>query len=410
MSVSRVGLMLHSRRNRLIFWAFWMLLGIAFAAQTVRLNLAEAAVRAGYGSKAAVFRPQNGWGLALFADELFTRGDLEKAQTFSIRALNETALAAVALRTLARIQDKRSGPGAGERAWQVASTLGWRDKPTQLWAALRAATNGEADIFAMRADALLRTGRIDAVVGSLTRKIISDAAMRKAFAQRLAADPPWRSQFLSWDKPLPPQELSTLVLLMHDLEGTARPPGRQDLRFVIADLITAGRYAEAIALDRRFISRTRDQGSKIGDGGFELTTTDYRDVVTPFDWALVGNVASVEKSDRGRSLAVTANGPPEAVAAQRHVVLEPGRYRFEYEIKGPPPAPSSVGFRLYCAGANSQLAQSPRERLKQRYWEKRQFEISVAASCPVVMIRVVTFQDGPVTDAWLDNVRISPLP
>lgn len=399
----------HRRRLRRVWWSLSMLLGVAFAIQTVRLSIAEAAVRAGDGHRAASVRPQNGWGLALFAGELFARGELHGAQRLSVRALNETPIATVAIRTLARVQDKQDGPGAGERAWQLASALGWRDKPTQLWALLRAAGNGEAEVFAMRADALLRGSRIDEAIVSLIRRIISDPVMRRAFAQRVAADPPWRAQFFHWDKQPPPQELSAVVLLMQDLGETASPPRRQDLYDVIARLIAGGRYAEAIALDRRFISRTRDQGSLIDDGGFELTGIDYRGGVTPFDWILVGNIASVEKSDRGRSISVTANGPPETVAAQRHASLAPGQYRVQYEIKGPSQAPAAIGFRLYCVSTNRQLAQSSRRPLNGPHWTKRNFDVLIPDNCSLVMIRIITFEDGPVSDAWLDNITISPV-
>ena len=156
----------HDPRFLKSIWIALPLLGLLIGVQSIRMGLGEAAVREKNGPVAAAIRPQNGWGLALLAERQLELGQAAQAARTSRAAIERTPMAVVALRTLARAEEKLRGPGAGERAWQAASLLGWRDKQVQVWAALRALSNGQADIFSMRADALMRTGDPDELIDS----------------------------------------------------------------------------------------------------------------------------------------------------------------------------------------------------------------------------------------------------
>ena len=155
------------------WWALWILLGLAMSVQILRMRVAESAVRNGNGIRAALVRPQNGWGLALLADSQFKSGNAQAALRTSRAALRRTPLAVIGIRTLARAQDKLRGRAAGDPAWQVASLMGWRDKPTQLWAVVRAISNRDADVFAIRADALMRIQSDDPKITSVIRQALT---------------------------------------------------------------------------------------------------------------------------------------------------------------------------------------------------------------------------------------------
>ena len=388
-----------------LVWIGLLLLGLILGLQTVRMRVAEAAVRSDNGALAASIRPQNGWGLALLAESRFRQGDTNAAAGISRQAISRTPLAVVALRTLARAQDKLRGPGGGEKAWQAASLLGWRDKQTQLWAALRALSNREADVFAMRADALLRTGDPDEMMTRFIRQAVIEPEIRRAFVARLAEEPPWRSRFLLAEKPPSGRELEGVVLVLRDLGRTDTPPKRSELRNALLGLIAAGRYSEAAALDRRFVRRLPDPGSLLDDGRFDLADTDYLTKATPFDWSLDARKASIDQSGGGRMVAVFGASGDSGPAVIRYVELSPGQYRLTFRMRGAPKAGSGIIFASQCAASQTVLASSARTPLSSGDWESRSFDFTVPAGCGLVRLTIDAVQpDAP--DALIDDVLL----
>jgi tetratricopeptide (TPR) repeat protein len=385
-------------------WAILLVLGLLLGIQSTRMGLAQQAVRANNGPLAAAVRPQNGWGLALLAERQFDQGHAAQAAKTARAAIERTPLAVVALRTLARAEEKLRGPAAGERAWQAASLLGWRDKQVQVWAALRALSNGQTDIFAMRADALLRTGDPDELMTRFIRQAVVQPKIRHAFVARLATNPPWRVRFFQAEKPPTGLALQGVVAVLNDLSGTASPPTRQELRDGILGLIAAGRYAEAVALDRRFVRRTPDPGSLLDDGGFELADSDYQARATPFDWAIDPRSATVDRSDGHRSIAIFGTGSPDP-ALRRFVALKTGRYRLQFGISGPPESGQSLQFAAECTGSGGMLGNSPDVSLASENWQTGEFDFAVPAGCGLVKLTVRRVRPSS-SDALIDDVRL----
>src|ERR1700741_4373058 len=108
---------------RIPVFALLLLFGVIIGVQTIGMGLGQAAVRSGNGASAASIRPQNGWGLALLAERQFEQGRTSEAYETSRAAIREAPLAVVAVRTLARAEDKLPGARAGEPAWQAAPRL-----------------------------------------------------------------------------------------------------------------------------------------------------------------------------------------------------------------------------------------------------------------------------------------------
>jgi len=392
--------------SRGVAWSIWtvlLLLGLLLGVQSVRMGVAQAAVRANNGPLAAAVRPQNGWGLALLAESQLEQGHAALAAQTSRAAIERAPLAVVALRTLARAEEKLRGPGAGERAWQAASLLGWRDKEVQVWAALRALSNGQADIFAMRADALLRTGDPDELMTRFIRQAVVEPRIRRAFIARLVTDPPWRIRFFQAEKPPTGQALDGVVAVLGDLGQTNAPPTRQELRDAILGLIAAGHYAEAVALDRRFIRRNPDPGSLLDDGGFELEDSDYQARATPFDWAIDPRSAEVDPSGGQRRIAVFATGSPDP-ALQRFVALPAGHYRLKFAVSGPPDTGQSLRFAATCTSFGV-LGSSPPLPLASENWETRSFDFDVPVGCGLVKLTLERERPGSSV-ARIDDVRL----
>ncbi|MDQ3246285.1 MAG: hypothetical protein M3Q52_05240 [Pseudomonadota bacterium] len=387
------------------WWVAWLILGIAFAVQAVRMRVAEAAVADGQASTAALVRPQNAEALALLADRQLTAGDAATAANTSVEALARAPMLVPGVRTLAVARQELGDTAGAEAAWQVASAMGWRDRKTQLWALLRALSNGEAEVFVMRADALMRTERDDPRMLSLIRQALIEPQIRRSFIQRITADPQWRLRLFTLPGRIGENELDATIQTLMDLGETAKPPQRSEVRDSILALIAAGRNADAVALDREFVARPRDPGSLIDDGGFERLP-DYREEATPFDWTIV-RAASLDRSGGRRSMLVLLDGRRRPLV-RRFVALTPGRYQISYSIDGNPEAGSSIGFRIFCATGAAELASSPRSPLPGEGSQKRSFDFTVPGNCPLVRLDLTTIGNSDSAEALIDDVVLRP--
>jgi hypothetical protein len=386
---------------RLIFAAL-LLVGVAIGFQSISMGLGQAAVRAGNGPAAASIRPQNGWGLALLAERQLQHGGAAEAIATSRDAIHRTPLAVVAVRTLARAEDKLHGPPAGERAWQAASLLGWRDKQVQVWAAFRALSNRQAEIFAMRADALLRTGDPDELMTGFIRQAVMQPEIRKAFNVRLAINPPWRTRFFQAEMPPKGRALQGVVAVLNDLGTGQTPPTRQELRDAIMGLINVRRYEEAAALDRRHVRRSPDPGSLIDDGGFELRDSDYRLRATPFDWAIDPRGATVEQAEGNHYVVILAAGSPDP-ALRRFLALSSGAYRVEYKVTGPEDIDRTMRFAVKCAASGATIGGDPQFGPAEDGWQTRTLVFQVPPDCGLTELSVR--RTGPSSSvALIDDV------
>jgi hypothetical protein len=395
-----------TNRRPIWWWSLWLVLGLAIGLQALRIRIGEAAVDSLAGNRAVLVRPQNGWGQALLAEKRFASGDVGAAVESSRRALVRTPLAVSAVRTLARSLDSRSEAG-GERAWQIASNMGWRDGPTQLWALLRAMFNGQADIFAMRADALMRTRGDDPRMLAVIRAALIEPRIRQALADRIGLNPQWRSRLFIAGRPLAGRELDGALQTLRALGRTNAPPDRRELRDSIAGLIAANRFDEAVALDRAFVRRKPDPGSLIDDGGFDRLE-DYAGNGTPFDWTIIKS-AVLDESGGQRSVLLTRE-ERRAPLVRRIVPLAPGSYRLSYAIKGDLESPAAIGILLRCTGRDANLASSSRQPLSGSGWQTRAIDFAVPLDCPLITIDLTSMARGDHAEAQFDNFAITQRP
>ena len=393
-----------SRGGRVALTLLWAVLALCLGAQILRMKIAEAGVRAGDGATASRVRPQNGHALALLAEQQLQQGHLQQAQRTSMLALDRTPLTQTGARTLAMAYEKLGNTASAEAAWQAGSRLGWRDGQTQLWAILRALANRQTDIAALRADALLRTNSSDQSV-SVVRRFLVIPAVRHAFVERIRVNPPWRARFFHWDAPLSPTEINVMVAVLRELGTAGSIPSRSDLRDTITALIAAHQASEAIELDRRFVRRVPDSGSVMDDGGLQFATDDYRRNVTPFDWSLVTDQATMDETGGQRSILATASG---TLTAQKYVAIRPGEYFVAYDVWGDRQAPATIGVKVVCNRYDRVLGESDRQPLTTDKPVVRRFPIKVTADCPLIRIMVGQFWPGSDVNLQFDNVKIIP--
>jgi hypothetical protein len=80
----------------------------------------------------------------------------------------------------------------------------------------------------------------------------------------------------------------------------------------------------------------------------------------PFNWRLVAGAEGVAERASGGGLQVAYYGRVNAELAEQLLMLEPGRYRFEFQAEGDAKGETSkVGWTLTCQGSKSVLMQLP---------------------------------------------------
>jgi O-antigen ligase len=384
-------------------------LGLAVGLQSLRIRAAQAAVWAGDGRTAAAIRPQSGQALSLSAERHLLSHDVDGARALAVRALQRSPLDARAVRTIAITSDPR-GP-VSSRAWIIAANMGWRDPPTQLWAMRQAFRNGEFATSALRADALLRTGR---EAGRLflgeVRAYAQKDAFRRELLGRLKLNPSWRASFFRLAADTPDDQLRAVIATLKDLASSAEKPSSAETRSAIAGLIKRGHFQEAQSL-YRLTADSSATAAMLSDGSFERSTDDYKMDTTPFDWTITnlpGANASIEPTGQ-RTLLISTDGEAKGAVVQRYIALAPGKYVLAYQVRGDREAPEGTAVQVSCDGSNAVLGRSSPAPLNGNGFETRTIQIAVPRECPLVLVAFQALPYGTPTTVEFDNVQVRRL-
>ncbi len=236
------------------------------------------------------------------------------------------------------------------RAFAVSGTLGWRDASTQFYWLAAALAGGAMPIAVDRADALLRVGTPVADLDEQLTRIEASAQGRTLLATRLRDGVPWATAYLlsmvGDDNQVRADRAATLA-------RAGVPKGRDCT--VIGYRISGLVGAEAI-----------DAGYRLGRaaGCVDAVSTTGR-LALPFggglgnvfDWSLAGDAdlaSGVDVPPGGKNsdtLWVESAAGIDIVAAQRLLLLQPGRYRITASVRDAEGAPSQgADARLACVG------------------------------------------------------------
>jgi O-antigen ligase len=388
-------------------WVFpaLALLGLVAGLQSLRIRAAQAAVWAGDGRTAATLRPQSGPALSLAAEVQLVSGNLPAARVLALRALNRSPVDASAVRTLAITAPARSA----DSAWRVAATMGWRDTPTQLWAMRQAFRNGEYDVAALRADALLRTGR---EAGRLflgeVRSYAQNDGFRRQLLPRLVLEPSWRALFFRLPTDVPDGQLKGVILTLQDLASKAKPSSAES-RAAISALIKRRRFEDAWNLYRLTAGALATSTGMLGDGGFKGSTDEYKRQSTPFDWTITnrpGVNASIEESGP-RTLLISADGESRARVVSRYVVLPEGKYILSYQMRGDQGSAEGIAVIVSCGNGSNVLGRSNPASINTATFETRAFAFVLPEACPLAQIAFEAEPTGAPTMVEFDNLQIA---
>ena len=378
------------------------LAGIAVGALAMRVFALEAAVRADRGSAALAIRSDSGRALALAAEEQLEMRNREGAMRLASAAIERTPLNSAAVRVLAMALD----PAAAVEPWRVASAMGWRDAPTQLWALQQALANGEHEVAAVRADAFLRTrGRLEEEYLTVVRVASMAPGFRTALAARLELRPAWRERFFSPPVDASAQEVTGTAAMLRHLAATGRTPTLGEARSTISRLIEGKRHAEALEIYRQIRGGRGDQ--LLDDGGFDRPVEDYRDNSTAFDWLLrpmSSGTATIDEGD-GRYLFLQSDGNAARPLLQRYVAVAPGSYRLIYMRRGEAESPDAIGIRIRCADGR-QIGASSEEPLQSSEFERREIRFNVDQNCPMISLLFLGEAVGRPASAEFDDFSL----
>ena len=396
------------RRASFAWAALIVLLGAAMTLQIVRLRLAEVAAGDANGALAAAIRTRDGMALGYAAEASLAAGQPALARQQALAAIDHSPLSIVAVRTLASAEQRLGNRSASRNAWRAAAGMGWRDVPTQYWAMQQALADHEDTIAGLRADALLRLNGGSGPFADLTRKALNNPVLRRALLPRAVLRPLWREAFFGAGKILTREESSGLNAMLLELQRTAAPPTTGEIRDTVLELLRGRRVAEAQALDAPFAARrTRDPGSILSDGGFDRPITAYGLGSSPFDWTIWTVGVSTATLDNGH-MVVSADGTGANSALVRFVVVQPGRYRLSFRMKGEPDSPAGVGASVRCVKTGTTIGQSSIEPLAGTGFQERSFTFDATADCPALMIGFGSMPAGPESEGEFDDVTLAP--
>jgi O-antigen ligase len=365
--------------------------GLVLALLVVRLFAAQAAVRNDNGSLALTLRPNSGDALALVAQQQLRMKNLPAARRLATAAIERAPLNSAAVRVLAMTHE----PAAAMEPWRIASAMGWRDGPTQLWALQQALTNGEFEVAAVRADAFLRTRtRPPREYLAIVRTAALEPSFRAALVERLKLDPTWRGSFLNLLTEVSNQELVGTYELLRTLAATGGEPTLGEARATIGRLLERGRYDEAVALYHAVRGPRPSSAELLDDGGFDRPAEEYFANTTPFDWLLrraSGGTATVEEQN-GQVLFLETDGAAARTLLSRYVPVDQGTYRLRYVRGGDPESPEALAISIRCAGGQP-IATSSSEPLQGSKLQRREIQFGIGPNCPMI---VIGFEARPV--------------
>lgn len=332
-----------------------LLIGLLITApigfQALRLNLLDAALRDGDVGYAAMRGPENGAVLARLASNLLEQGAPEKAEVMARRAVALSPLAPLALSTFAAAKEARGADATTE--WQIASRLGWRDQATQAWAFAYALKAGQADVAALRADAILRTGQATPEFLATLRALTVEPRFRRSLIARMKANPPWLRSYFAVTSKATDSELGGVVNVVGEMAQTDRALASAQAAPLAAALIAAKRYRAAESL---YFLLDPSQDRSRESPPFPKEAEDRKPSESLFVWrVLPTRTASVAFTEETPVvLVIKSSGQRQERIADVHFPLPAGSYNLSYRYLSN--ADGAVRAQLRCLDDLSELA------------------------------------------------------
>ena len=340
------------------------------------------------------------------------RGEIRK---LAARAIASDPLNAEAFQLLGEM----AGDPAQARLWmREAVKRSRRETPAVLWLLNDSFHNKDFPAAIGYADILLRTRQdMASYAHNYLLNISRDAGGRGLVADRLAAEPGWRRQFLASLWELAHADPAALALVA-ELGKTGKPADTGELGLYIGGLAWHGASDVAYNLWLRTLPPERLENlGFLTSPGFEAEPPGAK---TVFDWvngpgvnALAEFVPQGRPGGRRLLHLSFSEGRIELPVVFQVLVLAPGRYRLTGEFRGPLEGKRGLRWRLSCnSGAQADLGETEMLLGQPEQWRVFTLEASVpSGDCVGQVLRLVhdarsASEEYLSGEAWFADFRL----
>jgi O-antigen ligase len=327
----------------------------------------------------------------------------EEAQAEALKSLRLSPIDVVALRTAAMVRSLGGQPLASQRLMEVATTLGWRDPFTQLWAIGASEQAREPEKAIERAEALFQQDLFLPPSLALLLKDAPDGETARSLVETLANRPPWRAQFIKASTDLPATYLDKLTLLAFRLNESSAPLSLEEADPLINRLIGIKDLESA----RRLWTGSHRAGF-IANGGFE-DVSSRKGADVPGDWDIddedLATIAIQAPSfgGHGRALRISGVARSGPILSQR-LLLPPGSYLLTYRARSGGGSKVALRWELACASSNA-TETSPEAFARDSDWQQfgTGFVVPIQ-DCPIQRLALERPTDMHSQEVWVDDV------
>lgn len=316
-----------------------------------------------------------------------------------------------AYRQLAEIEQEAGRPDTAAALFRVALRYTPRDRLAQAWMADDALAREDTPEAMER---LILLADMDATLWPglfpYLRQLSLPERALSGLVVKLAADPPWRSQFLSaWEQESP----ATFDAVMLALEGRNANLTAAERELWVRHLLQRQRWSAAyMAWTGGLDTDRRPSAPGVFNGGFEAAPAGY------FDWSLApggGNrkdLLATAGASGERALRVQFTGQPGA-SVEQILLLPPGAHAFQARTR-------LEGLRtewglvwsVRCMRDQTLLGAGPDMR-DSRDWHSYGFRFDVPLNCPTQRLTLelpgrTELERRIEGVAWFDDVAITP--
>lgn len=375
----------------------WFVVGHGFAIR----------VRATSPSLATRLAPWQGGAWASAADlqlvaigtDRATPAEIARASDAARRAIALDPLSPVAWRVLGYMADISGDQARARGLMHIAERHSRRDTLTHLWLIEDAVRREDVATAMSHYDVAMRTSRSsrDLLLPILVRAT-DDTVIRLNVARTLAANPPWRDDFITRFAAEAPSGAVAADLLPR-LAGTGPVRIGPEMGLLLRRLVDSGDVAPARTIYEA-LSRNATAALPVRNGGF-----DRENVLPPFDWALVQDGAASASQADGRLEIVAASDAGGRVASQL-LNLAPGAWRLQLTAGADPAVPAAtLEITLDCGEPAARQFASATIRPTERP-VTLPVRLDVPSDCPnqtlAIAVRSETQPGGSA--AWIDDV------
>lgn len=375
----------------LLIWLAWqVVIGLL-----IQRAPPEMAIRVAPGSPTVMSRAAEAELVAGRVDQARDLAELAlRASPFDVRALRVLGL------SIARFDESAADP-----ILTLSGNWSLRDDPSHAWLLTRRLRQGDYVGSFGHADALAR--RREDLRPGIFRYFATAAAEDPravpALLERLAVQPNWRSEFLTFLRAAA-NGAPVQAALAVGLDDTPGALTDRELEVLYMDWLNAGRIPGLLAIRER---TGRPAWKPVVDGDFESPGGPM-----PFRWWIednVGTTAIVSRREDGNALLVETDGFGNGNVLAQLLSLKPGPYEFRFESSFDLPAEAStLRWVLICVETNRAALEREVPVTSNTVRTAVDFRVP-ADDCTVQWLRLNTLKGPRRTSirVWIDDVAIT---